>query len=175
MKHDILFEETQRVPLIFRTIFLISTLLMGTFAIKESIHAYQASGSLSAGIFALIFGAFLMGLITFFIFIIKLETQVQREGISVRFFPFHQSFKNYLWQGIQNVYVRRYSPIREYGGWGLRFGLNNKGDAYNLRGREGLQIEFTNGKKLLIGTQQGMQLTMTLQNLGQYRPEEKYA
>jgi hypothetical protein len=50
-------------------------------------------------------------------------------------------------------YVRKYNAIAEYGGWGWRLGLFGKGTAYNISGNEGLQLEFINGKKLLIGTQ----------------------
>ena len=43
----------------------------------------------------------------------------------------------------------------EYGGWGLRGGFflnKGKGTAYNVSGNIGIQLEFVNGKKILIGT-----------------------
>lgn len=40
---------------------------------------------------------------------------------------------------------------RDYGGWGIRYG--RKGKAFNVFGSRGLQLEFTNGKRLLIGSQ----------------------
>lgn len=53
---------------------------------------------------------------------------------------------------IANMYVRKYKPLREYGGWGLRMGLFGKGSAINVSGNMGIQIELKNGDRILIGT-----------------------
>ena len=47
--------------------------------------------------------------------------------------------------------MRSYNPIRDYGGWGIRWGT--KGKAYNVSGNRGLYLEFSDGKQLLIGLQ----------------------
>jgi hypothetical protein len=47
--------------------------------------------------------------------------------------------------------VRTYRPIRDYGGWGIRYGRNGK--AYNVSGNRGVMLEFSHGQKLLIGSQ----------------------
>lgn len=80
----------------------------------------------------------------------RLTTEIDREGIRLRFRPFLFSAKHYPWRDIQKAYVRRYKPILEYGGWGVRYGFG--GRAYNISGNRGLQLEFRDGKKLLIGT-----------------------
>lgn len=103
--------------------------------------------------FGLILTAFFVLLFSAFIFIIRLETRIGAEGIHVCFFPFHLKFKKFSWDEISQCYVREYAPIGEFGGWGLRFGLFGQGNAWNVAGNKGLQIEFKNGKKLLIGTQ----------------------
>jgi hypothetical protein len=66
-------------------------------------------------------------------------------------------------------YVRQYSAITEYGGWGLRLGLFGKGQAYNVSGDKGIQLEFTNNKKLLIGTNKAEELTAVLKKIGQIK------
>jgi hypothetical protein len=99
----------------------------------------------------------------------RLETQIKKDGIYVRFFPFHIAFKHYTWDIIAKSYVRQYSAITEYGGWGLRLGLFGKGKAYNVSGDKGLQLEFTNNKKLLIGTNMAETLTETLSSIGQLK------
>ena len=83
----------------------------------------------------------------------KLKTTVTNEGIYYRFYPFQQKDRHIPWADIDLVYSRTYKPIREYGGWGIRYGIRKVGKAYNVSGNQGLQIIFTNGKKLLIGTQ----------------------
>jgi hypothetical protein len=99
----------------------------------------------------------------------RLDTVIKKDGIYVRFFPFHFQFKNYRWETLTKSFVRQYSPISEYGGWGLRFGFFGKGTAYNISGDKGLQLEFTNNKKLLIGTNKPEELTETLKKIGQLK------
>ena len=91
-------------------------------------------------------------------FIIKLETKIDELGVRVRLFPFHLQFKYFPWKTIQKAYIREYSPIGEYGGWGLRLGLFGKGKAYNVSGNMGLQLIFNDNKKLLIGTQKSQEM-----------------
>jgi hypothetical protein len=67
-------------------------------------------------------------------------------------------------------FVRQYSPLTEYGGWGLRPGLFGKGTAFCVSGDMGLQLEFTDNKKLLIGTNKPDELTETLNKIGQLKP-----
>ena len=109
-------------------------------------------------------------LLSLLFFSFNLITIVKPDGIYVRFFPFHLSFRRYTWDMISKVYVRHYSPIGEYGGWGIRLGLFGKCKAYNVSGNKGLQIEFTNNKKLLIGTKKPDELATVLTNLGQSKP-----
>src|SRR5690606_41120216 len=99
----------------------------------------------------------------------KLETKIKNDGIFVRFFPFHISFKYYPWDEISSSFVRKYSPLVEYGGWGWRFSLFGSGTAYNVSGNMGLQLIFTNKKKLLIGTKKPDQLTEVLNKIGQLK------
>ena len=53
------------------------------------------------------------------------------------------------------------------GGWGIKFGLfGNKarGNAVNISGDIGIQLELKNGKKLLIGTQKEAESKSVIQN-----------
>ena len=56
-----------------------------------------------------------------------------------------------------------YSPIRDYGGWGVRLSLNGK--AFNVRGDKGLKLYFDYRKPLLIGTQKPEELQKCLEQL----------
>lgn len=95
----------------------------------------------------------LLPIISFFFSIIKLETKIDARGISVRMFPFQFKFILHVWTDINRCYTRTYHPIAEYGGWGYRINFFGKGRALNTHGNKGIQIEFKDGKKLLIGTQ----------------------
>jgi hypothetical protein len=59
--------------------------------------------------------------------------------------------------------------LTEYGGWGLRLGLFGKGTAFNVSGDIGLQLEFTDDRKLLIGTNKPDELIETLNKIGQLK------
>ena len=78
----------------------------------------------------------------------KLITEVRNDGLYIRFFPLtHQKIP---FEDIRRCEARTYSPIREFGGWGIRYG--RKAKAYNVSGNQGVQLELSNGKRLLIGS-----------------------
>ncbi len=88
-----------------------------------------------------------MLLITILFIVARLETAMDKEGISVRFFPFHRHFRQYKWEEISHVFIRKYNPLGEYGGWGIRFGIGGK-KAFNVSGNKGIQLTFINGSRL---------------------------
>ena len=63
---------------------------------------------------------------------------------------------------MDQVHVRTYSPVIEYGGWGMRYGRN--GTAFNVRGNVGIQIVKKDGKRILIGTQLEKDAMKALEN-----------
>jgi len=81
--------------------------------------------------------------------LIELRTTITDDGVEVRFWPF--SRRRIFRSEIKSMQVRSYSPIGEYGGWGVRRGP--AGRAYNMMGNRGLQLELHDGEKILIGTQ----------------------
>lgn len=108
-------------------------------------------------------GFIILGLVVLLFVLVKLETQIKDNGIYVRFFPFVPKFKFYPWEEISIAVVRKYRPLMEYGGWGIRFGRNGK--AYNIKGNKGLQLKFKNGNALLIGTQKAEELESVLDSI----------
>jgi hypothetical protein len=96
--------------------------------------------------------------------ILRLKTQVREDGIYIQFLPFIWNWKQFAWEDIQHWEVRQYSPIWEYGGWGIKGTRNNR--AYNLWGKQGLQLVLKNGKKVLIGTQQPEDIKAAILRLG---------
>jgi len=101
-------------------------------------------------LYFLIFGI----LFPLFFYSIKLVTEVREDGLSVRFYPFHLSFKTFPFETVRNYEIRTYNPLRDYGGWGIRYGP--KGKAYTTAGNRGVLFEFADGKKikkLMIGSQ----------------------
>lgn len=82
---------------------------------------------------------------------IRLETFVRYDGIHVKFTIFHRKGKLVAFKDLQEYEIRTYSALKEYGGYGIRFGTHGK--AYNVTGNKGMQLTLTGDKKFLIGTQ----------------------
>lgn len=99
----------------------------------------------------------------------SLKTEINEKEIKIKFIPFIIKDKIIKWEDLSLCYVRQYNPIGEYGGWGYRFGIMGKGKAYNINGNIGLQLQFKDGKKLLIGTQKAEELKQFLLDINQYK------
>ena len=90
----------------------------------------------------------------------RLITEVRTDGLYIRFVPFHLSFRRIPLEDLAGFEARRYRPIREYGGWGIRFG--RRGRAYNVSGNRGVRIDYANGRHILIGSQQADELAQAI-------------
>lgn len=80
----------------------------------------------------------------------SVHLRIEKEGIYVRYFPFHFKPLFFKWSEIDHFELRKYDPLSEFGGWGLKGTKSNR--AYNVSGDMGLQITLSNGRKLLVGT-----------------------
>ena len=96
---------------------------------------------------------------------IRLETKLSDMGFMYRFYPFIQKWRTIQPQEIGHYEVRKYSPIKEYGGWGFRVSIRTKGAAYNLKGNMGLQLVLKSGKSVLFGTQRPNDLSHGMKKL----------
>ena len=63
---------------------------------------------------------------------------------------------------INHIEVVQYHPIRDYGGWGLRFSRDGE-RIYNARGSRGVRIQLRDGSRLLIGSQRPEELARALE------------
>jgi hypothetical protein len=94
----------------------------------------------------------------------RLVVSVGTEAIEYRFIPFHRRIHSIPWTDVSKAFIRTYRQILEYGGWGIRFGVQGK--AYNVSGNQGLQLELKSGKRILFGTQKGEELGAVLREIG---------
>lgn len=106
-------------------------------------------------------------LIPVFVFIMKLETHLDAEGVSFRFFPLHRRWQKFSWAEVERAWVRKYRPIAEYGGWGIRGLPASQSKAYSMSGDYGIQVLLKNGKRILIGTQNALEATQVLERLSE--------
>jgi hypothetical protein len=159
---DVDFHEQQqfRQPWVWLLLLTITVCVCGIFAhgIYTQLYLGQAWGDRPMSDTALVVSASLSTLITaglaLLFYKLKLVTIVDPEGIHIRFFPL--SNRIIPFDNIESCKARTYKPIREYGGWGIRF--SRKGRAYNVSGDRGVQLELIKGVPLLIGSQKAEQL-----------------
>ncbi len=170
MDNEILFTERQKFKQWWLWVILLAVNGLFIFGIFKQVIDRQQFGDKPMSDIGLLLTAGLTILLTILFVNFRLDTQIKKEGIYIRFFPFHLSFRHYTWDKISKAFVRQYNPIGEYGGWGLRVGLFGKGKAFNVSGNKGLQLEFSDNKRLLIGTNKPDELTETLKKIGQLKP-----
>ena len=171
------FIENQRfrqwwLILLFLFIFIMMTYELGLIYMGNKVVSVDEQIVLAISMLILLLSAL-------FIFSSNLQTRIDEIGIHYKFWPIQRVKKSISWSNIKRCSVRKYSPIWEYGGWGLRgfiklkvFGMGKNGMALNVSGNMGIQIEFIDGNKLLIGTQRPDQVSEVLKryhnNLNQY-------
>lgn len=165
MKEEAMFSEKQRMRNISVILILILINMLFIIGIIKQIGFGTPFGNnpLSDTFLLILTGIILI--FTFVnIFIVSLDTIINKEGIYVRFAPFQRRYNYYSWEDIDEVSIITYRPLKTYGGWGIRFGMNSK--IYNMSGNIALKIRFKNRKDLLIGTINPDELSNTLIKLG---------
>lgn len=90
----------------------------------------------------------------------SVHLRIEKDGIYIKYFPFHLKPLFLNWNDVDQFFLRRYNPLSEYGGWGLKGTKNNR--AYNVSGNMGLQIFLKDGKKILVGTANPKKLEIAL-------------
>jgi len=162
------FNESQRFNQWWLIFIEVIILLLVVF---ELVKEYQQikNGTTSKSLIVLVLSFVIVLLVFLFIHFIKLNTKIDEKGISYQFFPLHLKYKIIPWADLSKCYVRKYAPITEYGGWGIRgfgfkglLGFRGRGKAYNIKGDMGIQLEFVDGARLLIGTQNPEKVKLTI-------------
>lgn len=149
---DIQFKESQKFNQPLLWVILLSTYVpVHIWGIREIVNEYSKGNDwwTSETFAGALTGVIFLNLLVVLFLLLRLETQIDRDGVQFRYPPFINSWRKIPHQEIQSVLVAHYSPWA-YGGWGIRY--NWHGWAYNVRGNKGILIKKKNGRQLLIGT-----------------------
>lgn len=166
-ENDLIFREVQTFSSWLRLLLVLSMALavaISGFALRETITQPKTPNVFVPILLTAVAMAIPIAAAIFF-FIIKLETEVRSDGLYVRFYPIHIRYKRFTADNLQQYYTRRYRPILEYGGWGIRYSFTKKGKAYNISGDKGVQLVLTNSRKLLIGSQRPDELVAAIDQM----------
>lgn len=101
---------------------------------------------------------------TFIVGVLKMTTEVHPGDVRVWFgwIPTYRRIINL--SGVSAVEVVRYRPIRDCGGWGIRRGRGYD-RVFSARGDQGVCLTFTDGSKILIGSQKPEPLALAIDSL----------
>jgi hypothetical protein len=86
-----------------------------------------------------------------FIFGLRLVVAVHPGGVRIEYLPLLR--REIPFEQIERAAARRYHPIREYGGWGIRGLPFMKCIAYSTSGSQGVELLLKDGRLVLLGSQ----------------------
>ena len=101
--------------------------------------------------------------IPFLFYLFELRLKVSAEGLHFQFFPFHLKSHIIKFEDIDKFKAMQYSPLKEYGGWGIKYGF--KGKAYNVSGNKGVKIFLKNETNIMFGSQKHSELAKALKQV----------
>lgn len=120
------------------------TLAMGAVAILSSNGATSFEDRAVGLIVLLAVGAFLqwvLGGVSVRLFNDRMEVGLGNRMIFRRTIPY---------EDIQRVEVRRYHPLKDFGGWGFRIAKGKR--AYTTRGDEAVVLSLVDGMEIYVGS-----------------------
>jgi hypothetical protein len=157
-----IFEEKQRFNQWWLWVLLVAVGIVPIGLQIFQLTTLQNPFSNGSAILSLVLTSFGTILVLVLFFGTTLHTKLDNAGVHVRLSPFHFKWRFYPWDTIKSFQVRTYNPLYEYGGWGIKGSKHDR--AFNISGKEGLQLVFKDDNRLLIGTQKSQDLNVWLLN-----------
>lgn len=101
----------------------------------------------------------------FLILTMSLAIEVRDDGLYYRLTPVEWTFRRIVFADIEKVELVEYSALRDFGGWGKRYGLwgRLKGTCYTLGGDKALAVTpIGSDRRLFLGTHRPEELLAAL-------------
>jgi len=112
-----------------------------------------------------IFVTLLMGAILWLFSAMKLQVELNDDGVRFRYPPLVRRWRGIGKSEIVYYKVGKYNPIVDYGGWGIRISILKRKKAYNVSGNIGLRLTLRNGKTILLGTRRPQAVAAAMEKL----------
>lgn len=166
--NKILFKEEQQFrewwQIVLRLVATIPAMIMCIYALYQQNVVGVQVGNSPAPNAVMILALIGLGIGLWVSFSLKLEVWLDSDGIHYRFFPLISKNKLISKGEIQRFEIRKYNPLLDYGGWGIKKRFK-WGRAYNVSGNIGLQLYLKNGKKVLFGTQRSQAIMYAMDEM----------
>ena len=150
-QEHITFSENQRFRQPWIWLLAIAALAFPLWVLFRQLTSNSVAADNATGAYILIFLALAlaMGFFTL-LYTSGLDTQINETGVCIRFRPFHKRWIVFPFKSIEKVEAIPYRPIRDFGGWGIRYGRYGK--SYTVRGNHGILLTLSENKMILIGS-----------------------
>ena len=160
-ERDSLFHEAQHIRQLWIWVLLLAIAVLSIWGAIQQLLLRTPFGNNPAPdsviiLLVIIFGA-IVPLVFYFM---NLTIEVYPDGLYYRFFPFHLRFRCIALENMVDCEACEYSPLKDYGGWGIRYG--KKGKVYNVSGNRGVLIRLTNGDNVMFGSQRPVDFATTI-------------
>jgi hypothetical protein len=173
--NKILFKESQQFRqwwhIVFILVSIVPSMMMCLYVLFQQVVMGEKVGNSPAPNGVMLVAFLGLGVALWMLFSLKLEVWIDQQGIHYRFFSLILKHKLISKEEIQRFEIRKYKPLLEYGGRGIRTGWGYKwGKAYCVDGNIGLQLYLQNGKKVLFGTQRSQAIEHAMNEIVEARP-----
>jgi len=79
----------------------------------------------------------------------RMELSFDERGVHYQMFPFHQKPRLLAWQAIEDISLSTYSPMGDFGGWGIR--RNGRKRLYAIAGKDCVLVKTKDGLSYYFG------------------------
>lgn len=100
--------------------------------------------------------------------VMHLSVEVRQDRLLVRFFPLNLEHRTYSKEAIASHRAVAYRPLRDFGGWGIRYG--GLGKMFSMSGDRAVLLELRDGKTLLIGSRRAEELDLAISMMSSSSP-----
>lgn len=154
-----LFSETQRFRqrwlwIGYGAVFLV---VLASFVYVAAVGAGAGFRFWAGALFAFV----VLGGVGWLLWVSRLETRVDADGLHTRFYPLERTERTLIWNDMTGWQIATLRPLRDHGGRGLRIGRGGK--AYIVTGTKSVNILMKNGKTLFVGTTRPEELAVALE------------
>lgn len=159
-----LFVEEQRFRQWWLWVIMIAPVAVAWYGFWEQIIGGQPFGNNPAPDWVIWLGWLLAGIVLpWLLCSASLRVEVSSGSVRIGFVtPLLPLFrKSIALKQIGGAEAVTYRPIRDYGGWGVRYGGN--GWAYSVSGNRGVQLKMKEGHDILLGSRQPERLAAAIQ------------
>lgn len=147
------FREEQRFEWFWTTPLCLPALIVGYGVYRQEWNRPFISS-------ALLWPAFVVTVVVAVWFLrLKLVTEVRDNGLFI-WFVWLWPERTIPWREVRGVELRTYRPIRDFGGWGVRWGA--RGIVYHARGNRGVRLTLESGERVLIGSARAEELARAI-------------